>query len=135
MRRVQIAWFVSALTMVTMFSPFVDATAGDNARSANRKAVVRSLINFAMCAQDYYRRPNAQGGGQGSFLGITANAVGLGKLSPRPYTPDGIFTIAVAGSPTSVTLQGIGTEIGNDGYFIKVTAIVFADSMAFAFAN
>jgi len=39
----------------------------DNAVSANRDAVTNDLVNLAARAQQFYRRPTALGGGQGSF--------------------------------------------------------------------
>ncbi len=103
----------------------------DNAVSSNRDAVTNDLVNLAARAQQFYRRPTALGGGQGSFAGLTANVDGLKKLTSMPNgtNANGTYTIAVAGTTTTVQLQGLGVEIGNDGSNpVKVVMDVWADS-------
>ncbi len=87
---------------ITMFS--------DNAVSANKDAVVNDLVNLASRAQQYYRRPQALGGGGGSFVGLTADAAGLAKLTSKASNSNGTYNISAAGSATSVTIHGVGTE-------------------------
>jgi len=102
----------------------------DNAVSANRDAVTNDLVNLAARAQQYYRRPTALGGGQGSFSGLTADISGLRKLTSMPngQNANGIYSI-VSTSISSMVLQGTGTETGNDGTTpVKVVMDVWADS-------
>jgi Tfp pilus assembly protein PilE len=112
---------------ITMFS--------DNAVSANKDAVTNDLVNLASRAQQYYRRPTALGGGQGSFTGLTADAAGLSKLTSKATNSNGTYSITGAGSTTSVTLQGLGTEKGTNGSPINITMLVFADSTYVTFNN
>jgi len=103
----------------------------DNAVSSNRDAVTNDLVNLAARAQQYYRRPTALGGGQGTFSGLTADAAGLKKLTSMPNgtNANGSYTIMTAGTSTQVVLQGLGVEIGNDGSNpVKVVMNVWADS-------
>ena len=105
---------------ITMFS--------DNAVSANRDAVTNDLVNLASRAQQFYRRPTALGGGQGSFLLITADAAGLARLTAKPTNPNGTYSITGAGSTTQVVLKGKGTEKAPDGNLIEMDMTVLADS-------
>ncbi len=103
----------------------------DNAVSSNRDAVTNDLVNLAARAQQYYRRPTALGGGQGTFAGLTADATGLKKLTSMPNgtNANGTYTISTAGTSTQVVLRGLGVEMGNDGSNpVKVIMNVWADS-------
>jgi Tfp pilus assembly protein PilE len=103
----------------------------DSAVSANRDAVTNDLMNLAAQAQQYYRRPSALGGGQGSFLGLTADATGLRKLTSmlNGTNANGTYSISAAGTATTVVLQGLGVETGNDGSSpVKVVMNVWDDS-------
>ncbi len=95
---------------ITMFS--------DNAISANRDAVSNDLVNLAARAQQYYRRPTALGGGGNSFVGLTADAAGLAKLTNLPAggNSNGTYSITAAGTANQVTIQGIGKEMVNSNY-------------------
>ena len=102
----------------------------DNAVSANRDAVTNDLVNLAARAQQYYRRPTALGGGQGSFSGITADISGLRILTsiPNGTNANGTYSI-ISSSVSSMVIQGTGTETGNDGTTpVKVVMDVWADS-------
>ncbi len=91
----------------------------DNAVSANRDAVVNDLVNLAARAQQFYRRPTSLGGGQNSFAGLATN--GISKLVNVPsastswVNANGTYTVLGGATDSLVTLQGEGTEIGNDG--------------------
>lgn len=100
----------------------------DNAVSANRDAVVNDLVNLAARAQQFYRRPTALGGGQGSFAGLTADLAGLQKLTSKQVNANGSYAIATAGDATSVVICGVGTETGTDGNAIYIEMTVYADS-------
>jgi Tfp pilus assembly protein PilE len=94
---------------ITMFS--------DNAVSANRDAVSNDLVNLAARAQQFYRRPAALGGGGNSFVGLTADATGLSKLTNMAAgkNANGTYTISSAGTANQVVIQGVGTEMGSGG--------------------
>lgn len=100
----------------------------DNAVSANRDAVTNDLVNLASRAQQYYRRPTALGGGGNSFVGLTADAAGLAKLTSKPSNANGTYSIMTAGTASSVVLKGVGVEKGTNGQPIEIHMYVFADS-------
>ena len=103
----------------------------DNAVSANRDAVTNDLVNLAARAEQYFRRPTALGGGQGSFAGLTADVSGLKRLTSMTNgtNANGTYTIVTAGNATTVVLQGLGVETGNDGSSpVKVVMNVWSDS-------
>ncbi len=88
---------------ITMFS--------DNAVSANRDAVSNDLVNLAARAQQYYRRPEALGGGGGDFLGLS-----LDKLTNMPggKNANGTYTLGTVAQHSCI-IRGTGTEMGADG--------------------
>jgi Tfp pilus assembly protein PilE len=90
---------------ITMFS--------DNAINANRDAVSNDLVNLAARAQQYYRRPTALGGGGQSFVGLSADVVGMAKLTNRAGNANGDYTITTAGTANEVIVQGVGKEVAN----------------------
>lgn len=94
---------------ITMFS--------DNAVSANRDAVSNDLVNLAARAQQFYRRPQALGGGGNSFLLLTADDTGLKKLTNMALgkNANGVYSISAAGTDNDVKIQGVGTENGENG--------------------
>lgn len=109
----------------------VEVMRGEDPRTANREALALDLTHLALRAQDYYHRPVSTGGGQGTFIGLNADATGLSKLTSRPRNTNGTFAIVMAGDARSVALMGVGDQKGADGVcFIKLTMMVFADSMA-----
>ena len=88
---------------ITMFT--------DNAISANRDAVTKARVDLAARAQQFYRRPTALGGGGNSFVGLTADAAGLRKLTNRETNANGEYSITTAGTAAAVVLEGVGTEM------------------------
>jgi Tfp pilus assembly protein PilE len=102
---------------ITMFS--------DNAVSANRDAVSNDLVNLAARAQQYYRRPAALGGGGNSFVGLTADAAGLAKLTNMALgqNANGTYTVSSAGTANQVIIQGVGTERGSAGNNVTMCII------------
>ncbi len=101
---------------ITMFT--------DNAVSANRDAVTNDLVNLAARAQQFYRRPTALGGGGNSFVGLTADAAGLRKLTNRGSNANGAYTITSAGTATGVTLHGVGTEVADGTNYVTMDIFV-----------
>lgn len=94
----------------------------DQSVSANRDAVGHDLINFALRAHEYYRRPAQQNGGGGSFVGLTTDTDGLSKLTNLPggKNGNGTYSIYSAGTATYVVLQGVGTEVAPDGHNVTM---------------
>jgi len=112
---------------ITMFS--------DNAVSANKDAVTNDLVNLASRAQQYYRRPTALGGGQGSFVGLTNDVTGLAKLTSKATNSNGTYNILTSGDANHVTLHGQGTEKGTNGAPLSIDMDVLADSTFVTFHN
>ena len=83
---------------------------------ANRDAVISDMTNLAAMAQQYYRKPEALGGGGNDFLGWTIP-------QQLATTPNGSYQATVAAA--QVTLNGTGNEVGNDGTdSVRVTMVV-----------
>lgn len=79
-----------------------------NAVDQNRSMVIADLHHLGYLAQSYYKRPTGFGGGNNSFVGFT--------LPPEVVTTkNGTYSVSTAGTATSVVIQGVGTEIGDDG--------------------
>jgi len=104
--------------------------------SSNLEAVTGDLLNLASRAQQFYVKPSGLGGGGNSFSGLTANAAGIEKLTPKATNDNGTYSISTAGNGTSVTLQGVGTQDGDgDGTNCTVRITVFSDSLATSIVN
>ena len=87
--------------------------------NANRDAVISDLTTLAAMSQQYYRKPIAMGGGGNEFNGGDSWSI-PGSLES---TANGSYSATVASK--TVTLIGIGNEIGNDGTdSVKVTMVV-----------
>jgi Tfp pilus assembly protein PilE len=87
-----------------------------SAAQSNRDAVIADLTNIAAMAQQYYRKPAALAGGGNTFTGFRMPALSStpgDNTTTATKTPNGSYTLAV--TPQSVTLTGLGTEIGNNG--------------------
>lgn len=108
---------------------FVNLLSGGDRPSENREAVARDLTTLALRAQDYYRRGLWEGGGGGSFEGLT-----MSRLTAKPITPNSVLTIRSV-THNSAELCGTGTQRGNDGQRIAIIMVVFADSMSVIFPN
>ncbi len=107
---------------ITMFT--------DSATSANRDAITNDLTNFASRAQQFYRRPIALGGGQGSFTNLTK----ITQLTKDSTNADAVFTLTGGAMP--VTITGTSrSERGTDGNTLKVVMSVWADSAKVTSAN
>ena len=108
----------------------------DQAASSNLDAVTADLVNLASRAQQHFRRPTAMGGGGGSFELLAASSTGLAYLTTQPTNENGTYSISSAGTPTTVSIQGIGTEDGDgDGTSCTATVQVWADSIAVTINN
>jgi hypothetical protein len=106
----------------------------DNSASANRDSVANDLLNFAARAHEYYRRPAVHNGGGNSYVGLTADAAGLARVTNLPggKNGNGIYTIQAAGTAAQVVLEGTGTEVLPDGHPVTMRIVVretLADSL------
>jgi hypothetical protein len=98
----------------------------DNSVSANRDAVGHDLVNFALRAHEFYRRPAQQNGGGGSFVGLTADAQGLAKITNLPggMNANGTYTIYSSGTETEIVLQGVGRESADGSHPVTMRMFV-----------
>jgi hypothetical protein len=98
----------------------------DNSISSNRDAVAHDLLNFGARAHEYYRRPAVHNGGGGSYLGLSADATGLAKITNLPggRNGNGVYTIQSAGTATMLVMEGAGTEFLPDGNPVTMRIVV-----------
>lgn len=105
---------------ITMFA--------DSASASNRDAIANDLAAHASRAQVYQKRPKCMAGGGGSFEGFHIS-------SGSTTNNNGAFSVSAATS-SSVTIQGIGHEIGYDRTTpVKVALTISADTIAVADLN
>lgn len=89
------------------------------ATNSNRQAVMSDMNNLASSCLAFYKTPVSHGGGGGEWL--TANIDDLGNWLGYEYdssdnsctTGNGVFIIGITDTD-NMTIDGIGTEIGND---------------------
>ena len=98
----------------------------DNAVDHNRSVVIADLKTLASKAQHYYSRPSTMGGGNKSFVGLTADARGIGLLAGTAFTnnANGTYTIITDGTATQVVIQGVGKVVMEDGTYPTYTMTV-----------
>lgn len=101
----------------------------DQASAANRDALTTDLSGLATRVQQYYRRPQVQGGGGRSFEGIT-----MEYLTSRGTNINGSYTITSVSS-NKLQIQASGRELSPDGSPLSVTMTVFPDSTYLVFNN
>jgi hypothetical protein len=89
-----------------------------SAVSANRDGVISDLNNLGAMAQSYYKKPASMGGGNNTFTGWTL-PTGLDSTANGTYN-NPAPTVAAQ----SVTIVGVGTEIGEGGNPVQATAVV-----------
>jgi hypothetical protein len=134
MKRVQNLVLISiAAVMVTLCC--VKVVRGEDPAMSNREAVTRDLTNLALRAQDFYYRPTANGGGQGSFILLTYDPLGWARLASKSTSSNGTYSILIGGTATNVVIHGQGTAKGTDGNYISVDMTVFADSTSVVYNN
>jgi hypothetical protein len=100
--------------------------ASDQAASLNRDHLSTDLQQLATRVQHYYRRPQAFGGGDKTFDGLT-----IDKVTSHRTTDDGTFQLVSGNSGQGpVRLRGTGNTIGNDRTnFVKVDMLITPDSV------
>ena len=109
----------------------------DNAVDQNRSAVIADLTTLAAKAQQYYAKPTTLGGGGNSFVGLTADATGLGLLASTAFTnnANGAYTIKTAGTATTLVLEGVGKTALSNGSFCTYDMTVTSSSQTPAKVN
>lgn len=100
----------------------------DNAISANKDAVTNDLVQLAAKAQQYYRKPQALGGGGNSFVGI--DSVGTLVSAAFSNNDNGVYEVSTAGTTASVIFTGYGKTQQTDGTYPTVTMTVTATGYA-----
>ena len=111
---------VAIIVGITMFQ--------DNSVDHNRAAVIGDLKKLASRAQSYYARPTTLGGGGRTFVGLTADALGMSQISTAAFSDNlnGTYTIKTPGDITTVVFRGVGKTGLSDGtyptYEMTVTA-------------
>jgi len=91
------------------------------ATGQNRDAVWEDLNQLGARAQAFYRRPVSMGGGGKTFTGF--------KLARTELKNDN-GTYSATGDANQVTIQGTGTEIGDDETTpVFLSLVVKADTM------
>ncbi|MBZ0184493.1 MAG: hypothetical protein K8F60_18690 [Melioribacteraceae bacterium] len=116
-----------------------------SAQNSNRDLVVSQLTNLGAAAQQYFRKPEALGGGGNSFSKFTLNsadienAAGNFALSASAVTALTAVTASadsVSGVTTTIYIVGSGTEIGNDDENpVKALATVTRDDITTTILN
>lgn len=108
----------------------------DAATPDNREIMIGELRELARAAQSYYRRPFVYGGGNGSFLSLTAVPRSITQLTATPSTKYGEYFISKNGRSGSLEIIGIGMEPGEDSRFpVRVAMTVWPDSVAVRVLN
>lgn len=116
-----------------------------NAQNSNRSQVIGDLENLGSNAQQYYRKPQSFGGGEGDFKDFalmpldTGNGNGSYSLSVNPPNdPDfqGGSVTPISGTEQVIYIIGCGKELGNDQVHpVKAYLRVTADSLAISVLN
>ncbi|HTX19362.1 MAG TPA: hypothetical protein VMG34_11960 [Bacteroidota bacterium] len=109
----------------------------DNAVDQNRSAVIADLTTLAAKAQQYYAKPTTLGGGGNSFVGLTADAPGLGLLASTAFTnnANGAYSIKTAGTATTLVLEGVGKTALSNGSFCTYDMTVTSSTQTPAKVN
>lgn len=91
----------------------------DSFISNNRDAIQNNLISLSVYAREYYNKPINMGGGGHSFIGLTADTIGQGKIAPSSSwnNDNGTYTISTAGDNAIVILTGVGKLQLSDGNY------------------
>ncbi|HTX19156.1 MAG TPA: hypothetical protein VMG34_10900 [Bacteroidota bacterium] len=109
----------------------------DHAVDRDRAAILVDLKILSSKAQAYYNRPMSLGGGSRSYVGLTADARGIGLLAGQNFidNANGSYSIAVAGTATQVVLRGKGKVALPDGSFPEYDLTVTLNSQSVVKVN
>lgn len=106
------------------------------ASQENRAYLVAELERLATLAQEFYRRPFEDSGGEGSFLSLTGVDQGIDVLSPIRSKVHGDFFIKKTHSSTSLQIVAIGVVPGRDPRFpVRAMITVLSDSTSVSILN
>ena len=98
----------------------------DSATDANREALKMDLIVLASKAQEYHKKPTAQGGGGYSFTGLTASPEGMAMLVTPQFSDNKNGTYRIS-SVTSTRVEFACTgKVAINGVFPEYTCRVRA---------
>jgi hypothetical protein len=101
-----------------------------------RQAISTDLKILASEAQAYRHRSFEEGGGDGSFIGLTATPQGIEKLTKTRLTSHADYSIKKSGNSHFVQIMAIGHSPGNDARKpIKMLITVFAETTSIAVLN
>jgi len=102
----------------------------------NRNEIVTQLLSIAADAQSFYRRPLVQGGGEGSFLLLTAVPHGLNRLPSLSEKVHGDFHVKQNGCSTAVQIIGVGVVPGSDQRLpVRAMVTVYPESSVISVLN
>ena len=102
----------------------------------SRSHIIEELTGIAERAQSFYRKPVEAGGGNGSFLRLTATTNGICKLTTKATTPFADYFLPKTNSGSYVRLIAIGFEPGiNPNLPVRVTMTVWAESTRVSILN
>ncbi|MBW7889066.1 MAG: hypothetical protein H3C35_12035 [Bacteroidetes bacterium] len=109
----------------------------DNAITKNKEAITNDLLQLAVKAQHYYYRPKSMGGGSHSFVGLTADSLGLHKISTIEFSDNsnGKYSIITAGDASHVIFKGVGNVELEDGTFPTLTLTVTPQGQVLSILN
>jgi hypothetical protein len=101
-----------------------------------RDVIVSELRELSSDAQEYRLRPFEKGGGDGTFLGLTATPQGMAQLRKYRRSLHAEYSITRSGNSTSVQILAIGHGPGNDPRKpIKILLTVFPERSSISVLN
>ena len=101
-----------------------------------REVVIAELERLASKAQEYYRRPAHDGGGDSSFIQLTARPQGIKMLTDAPSSNYGDFSVRISRTSSYVQLIGVGLDRGLDPHYpVRIMMTVWPESTAATILN
>ncbi len=101
-----------------------------------RDVVIEELERLASKAQEYYRRPLHEGGGDGSFLRLTARPGGIKSLMDAPSTKYGDFFVKMSRASSHLQLIGVGLDRGLDPHYpVRIIMTVWPENTSVTILN
>jgi hypothetical protein len=89
---------------------------GENQKKSNQDALVNDGVRFASDAQAWALKPDAFGGGSGSFTGLVWQSLGYEVSGTTYENLNGEWTLTETG--TTVTLNGINDNANNEVFVV-----------------
>ncbi|MDL1891279.1 hypothetical protein FBQ87_00105 [Sphingobacteriales bacterium CHB3] len=104
--------------------------------SFERHVIDTDFRELEVRARAYRSRSFEEGGGDGTFIGLTATPQGIEKLTQNRFTPYAEYSIVKSGNSRSVQIACIGYSPGkNPRKPIHMVMTVYADSTQIAVLN